>query len=333
VIHVAALYRFTHFDDPHTIRGQIAARCEALGVRGTLLLATEGVNGTIAGDPDAIDAILADLRALPGCEDMDTKRSTAAAMPFHRLKVRVKREIVTMGEAVDPAHAGSYVAPADWNALVADPDTVVIDTRNAYEVAVGTFPGAVDPGTAGFADFPAWFRAHREELAGKRVAMFCTGGIRCEKATALLRQEGVEDVRHLHGGILRYLEEVPAADSLWAGECFVFDERVAVGQGLAPGTHVLCRACRMPVSPGDRERIEYVEGVSCPRCFSSRDEAQRAAYAERHRQQALADARGVAHVGAAYRSSPRTGSGVQTSTGETAACATPGPRNTSGVTN
>ena len=324
-IHVAALYRFARFDEPHAIRDRIAARCEALGIRGTLLLASEGINGTIAGTAGAIQAILADLHALPGCADMDVKRSTAAAMPFHRLKVRVKREIVTMGEPVDPAHAGTYVLPAEWNALVADPDTVVIDTRNAYEVAVGTFPGAVDPGTAGFADFPAWFRAHREELAGKRVAMFCTGGIRCEKATALLRQEGVDDVRHLQGGILRYLEEVPAADSLWAGECFVFDERVAVGQGLSVGTHVLCRACRMPVSPGDREQVEYVEGVSCPRCFASRDEAQRAAYAERHRQQALAEARGVAHVGAAYPLSPRTWSGVQPSTGETTACGTLDP--------
>ncbi len=320
MIAVAALYRFTRFDDPRALRDRIAARCEALGVRGTLLLATEGINGTIAGSADAIDAILADLRALPGCADMDVKRSTAERMPFHRLKVRVKREIVTMGEAVDPADAGTYVAPAEWNALVADPGTVLIDTRNAYEIAVGTFPGAVDPGTAGFADFPAWFRAHKGELAGKRVAMFCTGGIRCEKATALLRQEGVEDVRHLQGGILRYLEEVPAAESLWAGECFVFDERVAVGQGLEPGTHVLCRACRMPVSAEGRRSPHYVEGESCPRCHATRDEAQRAGYAERHRQQALAETRGEAHVGASHPSSPRTCSGVQGSTSDGVAC-------------
>ena len=190
----------------------------------------------------------------------------------------------------------------------------MIDTRNAYEVAVGTFPGAIDPGTAGFPDFPAWFRAHADELAGKRVAMFCTGGIRCEKATALLRQEGVEDVHHLQGGILRYLEEVPAAQSLWEGECFVFDERVAVGQGLMPGTHVLCRACRMPVSPEERASPLYQEGVSCSRCHGARDEARRAGYAERHRQQRLADQRGVAHVGARLthpRPSPRTCSGAR----------------------
>jgi UPF0176 protein len=296
-IAVAALYRFTPVDDPQGLRDRIAERCAALGIRGTLLLASEGINGTIAGPAEAIDAILADLRALPGCADLDVKRATAAAMPFHRLKVRVKREIVTMGEAVDPANAGTYVAPAEWNALVADPDTVVIDTRNAYEVAVGTFPGSVDPGTAGFADFPAWFRTNRAAFEGKRVAMFCTGGIRCEKATALLKREGVEDAHHLRGGILRYLEEVPEADSLWDGECFVFDERVAVGQGLAPGTHVLCRACRMPVSAQDRASPLYAEGIACPRCHDARTDDQRAGYAERHRQVTLAARRGERHVG------------------------------------
>lgn len=297
VFGVATFYRFTAIDDPRALRDRLAARCEALGIRGTLLIAAEGINGTVAGSPGAVDALVAELRALPGCAEMDVKRSTAQRMPFHRLKVRVKREIVTMGEAVDPAQAGTYVASNEWNELLADPDIVVIDTRNAYEVAVGTFPGAVDPGTAGFADFPAWFRTHAHEFAGKRVAMFCTGGIRCEKATALLRREGVEDVRHLHGGILRYLEEVPAAKSLWKGECFVFDERVAVGQGLGPGTHALCRGCRMPVSAADRASPLYEQGVSCPRCHAARDERQRSGYAERHRQVALADARGECHVG------------------------------------
>ena len=220
-------------------------------------------------------------------------------MPFHRLKVRLKREIVTMGVAdIDPlTEVGTYVAPADWNALVDDPGTVVIDTRNDYEVAVGSFAGAVDPGTASFRDFPAWFDAHRDELAGKRVAMFCTGGIRCEKATAFLRREGVDDVFHLDGGILRYLEEMPAADSRWQGECFVFDERVAVGHGLTPGSHTLCRACRMPVSEADRASPLFAEGVSCPRCHDARDDTQRAGYAERHRQALLAEARGEVHVG------------------------------------
>ncbi len=300
MIHVAALYRFVPFDDPRALRDRIAAQCEALGIRGTLLIAGEGINGTVAGSAHAIDTLVGELRALPGCAAMDVKRSTAHAMPFRRLKVRLKREIVTMGEAVDPEQAGTRVAPAEWNALIADPDVVLIDTRNAYEVAVGTFPGAVDPGTSGFADFPAWLRAHRAELEGKRVAMFCTGGIRCEKATALLRHVGVADVAHLHGGILRYLEDVPAAESLWQGECFVFDERVAVGQGLAPGTHVLCRGCRMPVSPEERGSPLYEEGVSCPRCHDTRADERRAGYAERHRQQRLAEARGSLHVGAAF---------------------------------
>ena len=300
---VCALYRFTPFADPAALKPPLLAACEAAGVRGTLLLAHEGINGTIAGPDDGIDAVLAHIRALPGCAALDVKDSRAAAMPFHRTKVRVKREIVTMGEpAIDPLDAGHYVDPADWNALIADPATVLIDTRNDYEVAVGTFAGAVDPDTRSFREFPAWFRDHRDDLlAGRtRVAMFCTGGIRCEKATAFLKAEGVDDVFHLKGGILKYLEEVPAADSAWAGECFVFDERVAVGHGLAPGTHGLCRACRMPVSEADRGSPLYEEGVSCPRCHDMRDDADRARYAERHRQALLAEARGEAHVGRRY---------------------------------
>jgi UPF0176 protein len=301
-IRVAALYRFARFDDPEAIRARLHDLCTSLGVKGTLLLAREGINGTIAGPAEAIDAVVARIRALPGCADAEIKFSSAAAPPFHRLKVRLKREIVTMGEPdIDPlADAGAYVAPADWNALIADPDTVVIDTRNDYEVKVGTFARAVDPHTPSFRDFPAWFRDHREDLAGKKIAMFCTGGIRCEKATAFVKAQGVEEVYHLHGGILRYLEEVPAAESLWEGECFVFDERVAVGHGLAEGTHALCRACRMPVSPEERASPLFEEGVSCPACHGMRDDAKRASLAERHRQVKLAEARGAVHVGAVY---------------------------------
>ncbi|KQU49861.1 hypothetical protein ASG67_11535 [Sphingomonas sp. Leaf339] len=299
MIRVAALYRFARFDDPAAVRDRLETVAKTAGIRGTLLIAAEGINGTIAGSPDGIDTVLAAIRALPGCADLTRKFAEAATMPFHRLKVRLKREIVTMGVAdIDPlTEVGTYVAPVDWNALVDDPGTVVIDTRNDYEVAVGSFAGAVDPGTASFRDFPAWFDAHRDELAGKRVAMFCTGGIRCEKATAFLRREGVDDVFHLDGGILRYLEEMPAADSRWQGECFVFDERVAVGHGLTPGSHALCRGCRMPVSEADRASPMFVEGVSCPRCHAARDDTQRAGYAERHRQALLAEARGEAHVG------------------------------------
>ena len=301
MIRVAALYRFAAFDDPAAIRTALEARARALGIRGTLLVAGEGINGTIAGAPEAVDAMVATIRSLPGCAGLAPKYADAAAMPFHRLKVRLKREIVTLGVAgIDAARdAGTYVSPADWNALVDDPDTVVIDTRNGYEVAVGSFAGAIDPGTDAFRDFPAWVDAHRDELAGKRIAMFCTGGIRCEKATALMKAEGFDDVHHLDGGILRYLEEVPEGESRWRGECFVFDERVAVGHGLAPGSHVLCRGCRMPVSPEDRASPLYADGVSCPRCHGSRDEVQRAGYAERHRQVRLAAERGGSHVGAA----------------------------------
>lgn len=301
-IKVAALYRFTDIADPQAVRDAMEAVLAAAGIRGTLLIASEGINGTIAGSADGIATALAAIRALPGCADLMPKFSTADTMPFHRLKVRVKREIVTMGvPGTDPTRiVGTYVAPADWNALIADPSTVVIDTRNAYEVKVGTFAGAIDPQTDSFRDFPDWFRANRNTLlAGKtQVAMFCTGGIRCEKSTAFLKSEGVDAVYHLDGGILKYLEEVPADASAWQGECFVFDERVAVSHGLAQGTHGLCRGCRMPVSPEDRASPLFEEGVQCPACAGTRDAATLAAKAERHRQVKLAAKRGEQHVGA-----------------------------------
>ncbi len=300
---VAALYRFTRFDDCAALRGPLLDACTANGIKGTLLLAAEGINGTIAGSQSGIAAVLDHIRALTGCADLDVKFSSAAAMPFHRMKVRLKREIVTMGQPdVDPLGAGHYVDPQDWNDLIAEPGTILIDTRNDYEVAVGSFEGAIDPKTRSFSEFPGWFRTHRDELVGQgrtpKVAMFCTGGIRCEKATAFLKAEGVDEVYHLKGGILKYLETVPHEQSRWTGECFVFDERVAVGHGLAPGTHELCRACRMPVSPHDRASPHYVEGVSCPACHASRSDEQRAGYAERERQTRIAARRGIAHVGA-----------------------------------
>ncbi len=299
---VAAFYRFTHFADCAALAAPLDAVCRLNGVRGTVLLAPEGINGTIAGPGAGVAAVVAHIRALPGCALLDVKLSTAAAMPFHRLKVRIKREIVTMGQpAIDPLATGQYVAPEDWNALIDDPATIVIDTRNDYEVTAGSFAGAIDPGTRSFRDFPAWFRANRDALlaghAAPKVAMFCTGGIRCEKATAFLKGEGVADVYHLQGGVLKYLEHVAPEDSRWQGECFVFDERVAVGHGFAPGSHTLCRACRMPVSVAARTSPLYVEGISCPACHATRDDRQRAGYAERHRQTGLAAARGEAHVG------------------------------------
>lgn len=307
-LRVAALYQFTVFEDCEAIRAPLARLCRSHGVKGTLLIAHEGINGTIAGTDTAIASVVDHIRALPGCARLDVKFSHAETMPFHRTKVRIKREIVTMGEpAIDPlAGTGHYVAPADWNALIADPGTIVIDTRNDYEVAIGTFAGAIDPRTRSFRDFPAWFRAERERLLARgdaqsgppRVAMFCTGGIRCEKSTAFLKAEGVDEVYHLKGGILNYLEKVPAESSLWRGECFVFDERVSVGHGLAQGRHVLCRACRRPVDAEGRASPLYEPGVSCAACHGERTDEQREGYRERQRQVELATACGEMHVGA-----------------------------------
>lgn len=306
-ITVAALYRFTPFADHASLQAPLLAVCEEAGVKGTLLLAHEGINGTIAGTDNAVGAVLGHIRSLPGCEQTEVKFSYTSAMPFHRMKVRLKREIVTMGEAgIDPrASVGRYVDPQDWNALIADPDTIVIDTRNDYEVAVGTFEGAVDPHTKSFREFPGWFREHREDLleGKKKVAMFCTGGIRCEKSTSFLRAEGVDEVYHLKGGILKYLETVPEDESKWQGDCFVFDERVTVRHGLEPGDYGLCRACRRPVSDEDQASPDFVEGVSCPYCISERSDEQRARYAERQRQQDIAQRRGTSHVGAELPSS------------------------------
>jgi UPF0176 protein len=296
---VAALYRFARFPDPAALRPGLLALCQANGVKGSLLLAAEGINGTIAGPRAGIDAVLAGIRALPGCADLDWKESTAEAMPFGRMKVKLKREIVTMGQpGVDPlAGVGRYVAPGDWNALIADPDTVVIDTRNEYEVAIGSFQGAVDPATRAFGEFPGWWQANRDRFAGKRVAMFCTGGIRCEKATNYLLGQGLTEVFHLQGGILRYLEEVPEAESRWQGQCFVFDDRVSVGHGLQPGGLRVCGACRRPVTPADMTAPGYEEGVACPACLKEYSEADRGRFRERHRQMRLATARGARHLG------------------------------------
>ena len=307
---IAALYRFAAID-PYKARDPLHALCERERVKGTLLLANEGINGTIAGSDTGIAAVLKAIRALPDCETLSVKFSRAEEMPFHRLKVRIKREIVTMGQPdIDPARSvGTYVPPREWNALVDDPDTILIDTRNDYEVAIGSFRGAIDPRTKSFREFPDWFEAHRAEweAVGRhpKIAMFCTGGIRCEKATAFVKQQGLEEVYHLEGGILAYLEQMEVAQSRWDGECFVFDERVSVGHGLEVGSHTLCRACRMPLDEEDRASPLFVEGVACPACHDARTEDQRRSYAERHRQSELAKKRGVAHVGAKQPGSGR----------------------------
>ena len=283
---VAALYHFARLPDPAVRQAPLLDLCRTEGLCGTLLLAPEGINGTIAGPRAGIDAVLAHIRAWPGFSALDWKESTAATPPFARMKVRLKAEIVTMGQPdVDPTAAvGSYVEARDWNALISAPDVAVIDTRNDYEVQIGTFQGAVDPGTTSFRDFPAWWEENAHRFHNKRIAMFCTGGIRCEKSTNFLMAQGVTDVFHLKGGILKYLEEVPQDDSLWQGECFVFDQRVSLGHGLQQGRHQLCHACRRPLSPEDRQRPEFEEGACCHRCIDEYTPEDRERFRERQRQ-------------------------------------------------
>jgi UPF0176 protein len=295
---VCALYHFTRFSDPAALRDPLLAVCRENAITGTLLLAQEGINGTVAGKADGIDCLLTYLRGLPGCGDLEWKLSTAELRPFIRMKVRLKKEIVTMGVPdVDPrAKVGHYVMPADWNELIQSPDVVVIDTRNDYEVAIGTFEGAVDPKTQSFREFPAWWEQNKDRFHNKRVAMFCTGGIRCEKSTNYLLSQGVNEVYHLKGGILKYLEEVPAQQSSWNGECFVFDGRVSVGHGLKEGPHVLCHACRRPILPEDMTRPEYEQGVSCHQCISDTSEDDKTRFRERQKQIRLAEARGEQHL-------------------------------------
>ncbi len=300
---VAALYRFAAFDMPEALQFPLQRLCKQQGIKGTILLASEGVNGTIAGTEGGIAAIIDHIRRWPGCAELDVKYSGAREMPFYRMKVRLKQEIVTMGVAgIDPKReVGTYVQPKDWNALIADPDTILIDTRNDYEVGIGSFEGAVDPKTKSFRDFPAWFRENRAALTARsnkpKFAMFCTGGIRCEKSTAFLKAEGIDDVYHLEGGILRYLETVPVDQSKWQGECFVFDERVSVKHGLELGSMELCHACRQPISTADKASLHYITGVACPHCFNQRSEADRARFAERQKQITLAKRRGKPHIG------------------------------------
>jgi len=306
-VQVAAFYGFTALDAAALPALQMELRqlAQAAQLRGTVLLAEEGVNGTVSGPEPGVQRLLARLRQQPGLERLEAKLSRAPQQAFHRLKVRLKREIVTMGcPTVKPAQqVGTYVPPRQWDALIRDPDTLVVDTRNAYEVAVGSFEGAIDPGTESFREFPAWVERTLRPLVAERrpkaIAMFCTGGIRCEKSTAYLLQQGFEGVHHLQGGILRYLEEVPEAGSSWRGECYVFDQRVSVNHRLEPGSYSLCHACGLPLSAADRGHSAYREGVSCPHCIHRFSDADRARFAERQRQLQLARSRGEAHIGAA----------------------------------
>jgi UPF0176 protein len=296
---VAALYHFVPVPHFAALRAPLQALCEENDVRGTLLLAHEGINGTVAGPPEGVRAVLSFLRRQPEFAALEHKESHAAEMPFLRMKVRLKKEIVTMGvEDIDPNRSvGTYVAPQDWNALISDPDTIVIDTRNDYETAIGMFKGAVDPNTKTFREFPDWVRNNAGLHNKPKIAMYCTGGIRCEKATAFMKEEGFEEVYHLKGGILKYLEEVPAEESLWEGACFVFDERVSVTHGLAEGEHELCRACRHPLTAEEIASPLFEAGVSCPHCHATRSEEDRLRFRQRQKQMDLARKRGERHLG------------------------------------
>ncbi len=298
----ASLYKFVKLPDFAALQAPLLACCQANSVKGTILLAEEGINGTIAGTPENINQVLAFLRQDPRLADLNHKESYADQQPFYRIKVRLKQEIVSMGvPGIDPTqNVGQYVKPEDWNTLLADPNVVVIDVRNDYEVAIGTFQGAINPKTKSFSELPDWLRQADALRTKPKVAMFCTGGIRCEKSTAFLRQQGFDQVYHLEGGILSYLETVPEADSLWQGECFVFDERVSVAHRLQPGQYQLCRACRYPISAAAQTSEFYVPGVSCPNCYGQKTEAKQQALAERQRQVDLAKARNQAHVGATF---------------------------------
>lgn len=310
---VAALYKFVTLEDFHELREPLLNACLGAGTLGTLLVAREGINGTIAGRREGIDQVLAYLRSDPRLTDIDHKESFDDHMPFYRMKVKLKKEIVTMGvDGIDPnQRVGTYVEPGDWNALVSDPDVLLVDTRNDYEYGIGTFKGAVDPHTQNFREFPQYVRSHLDPRKNKKVAMFCTGGIRCEKASAFMLNEGFEEVYHLQGGILKYLEEVPTEDSIWEGECFVFDNRVAVDHKLEKGRYDQCYGCRHPITEQDKQSDKYQKGVCCPLCYDSLTADQKARFGERQKQIELAAQRGEVHVGASPpdRQQPRPAQG------------------------
>jgi UPF0176 protein len=296
---VSALYHFAKLDNFEELQAPLLNKMKENGVKGTLLLALEGINGTISGTRQGIDNVMNFIRSDTRLAKLVTKESFAEKIPFYRSKVKLKKEIVTMGVAgIDPKHiVGTYVKPQDWNALISSPDVVVVDTRNDYEVAIGTFKNALNPETTTFREFPQYAQEQLTAAKSKKIAMFCTGGIRCEKSTAYLKQIGFNEVYHLEGGILKYLEEIPEEKSLWEGECFVFDSRVAVKHGLAQGKYDQCFACRMPITSEEKHSQFYVKGISCPHCFDQQTQEQKRSHAERQKQIAIAAQRGEEHIG------------------------------------
>ena len=310
---VAALYRFVTLEDFVELREPLLEVCLDAEVKGTLLLAREGINGTIAGRREGVDKVMGWLRRDPRLMDLDWKESYHSGEPFHRMKVKLKKEIVTMGvENIDPAACvGRYAPPSDWNALIDDPECLVIDTRNDYEVAIGSFKGAVNPNTQSFRDFPEWVSEHLDPEKHTKVAMFCTGGIRCEKSTSYLVSQGFEEVWHLQGGILKYLEDIPESESRWEGECFVFDSRVAVNHRLEKGSFDQCYACRHPITEDDKASEYYKKGVSCPRCYEDLTATKLARFEERQKQVDLAVIRGERHIGGPPPARQRAGTSSQ----------------------
>ncbi len=296
---VCALYKFVTLENYQDLRSPLHAEMEKLDIRGTLLLANEGINGTIAGTEQGIKQLLAWLQTDPRLNEIDYKLSLTDEMPFNRTKVKLKKEIVTMGiDGIDPKQVvGTYVDPLDWNALISDPEVILIDTRNDYEFTVGTFKNAINPNTESFREFPAYIKQNLNPEQHKKVAMFCTGGIRCEKSTAYLKEQGFEEVYHLKGGILKYLEVVPEEQTLWQGECFVFDDRVTVNHQLEKGQYDQCNACRLPITEADKASEHYEQGVSCPHCYDKVTAEQKVRFMEREKQIALAHQRGETHIG------------------------------------
>jgi UPF0176 protein len=296
---IAALYRFVRLENFDQLRQPLLQLMLDQQIRGTLLLAAEGINGTVAGTEEAIEKLLDYLRQDDRLRDFDCKFSFDDEVPFYRSRVKLKREIVTMGvEDIDPAKGGNYVNAEEWNALISDPEVTVVDTRNDYESAIGSFDRAIHPNTKSFRDFPEYVGQNLDPVKHRKVAMFCTGGIRCEKSTAYLRQQGFDEVYHLKGGILKYLEVVPESESLWHGECFVFDNRVSVNHALEKGSYDQCHACRLPITDADKASDLYQPGVSCPACFDSKSEAEKSRFREREKQVRLAQVRGELHIGA-----------------------------------
>ena len=293
-VKIIALYKFTELSSLEVLKNDLYHVCSENAVKGTFLIASEGINGTIAGQEVGIDNVENYIRKLPNCSDVNLKISFAAKMPFLHLKIKIKNEIVTMGVPyVNPSHlVGRYVDAKHWDEFISSEKIVLVDTRNDYEVSIGTFEGAINPNTQSFREFPNWWSENSENLKNKKIAMFCTGGIRCEKSTNFLLSEGVKEVYHLKGGILKYFESANFSGSKWSGECFVFDQRVAVKPGLLEGSYSLCFACRRPVSPQDKNHIFFEEGVSCHNCYFQHPDERKAGFRERQKQFVLQKRRG-----------------------------------------